>query len=111
MASDRLLPRTRRVVWDVLSRPAVSSAVPGSRVAGMVSVSETTGLSGASLVATLVLARSADTKPAVVGKRSFQGGCLCGINQVSGTFRPSRIIAQYAECFSIDWKVNGLLSR
>src|SRR5439155_3153869 len=27
MASDRLLPRTRRVVWDVLSRPAVSRTV------------------------------------------------------------------------------------
>ena len=27
-------------------------------------------------------------------KRSFSGGFLCGISQVSGTRRPSRIIAQ-----------------
>ena len=47
----------------------------------------------------------------VTHKRSFAGGCLCGISQVSGTFKPSRIIAQYAECFSIAWNVKGLLSR
>ncbi len=38
-------------------------------------------------------------------------GTLCGINQVSGTFSPRRSIAQYAECFSIDWNVNGLFKR
>jgi hypothetical protein len=30
---------------------------------------------------------------------------------VPGICSPSRIIAQYAECFSMDWNVNGLLSR
>ena len=45
------------------------------------------------------------------GKRGLSGGSLWGSSHVSGTFNPSRIIAQYAECFSIDWKVNGLLSR
>jgi hypothetical protein len=36
---------------------------------------------------------------------------LDGTSQVSGTLSPSRIMAQYAACFSIDWKVKGLLSR
>ncbi len=39
------------------------------------------------------------------------GGTLCGISHVSGTRMPSRISAQYAECFSIAWNVNGLFSR
>ena len=39
------------------------------------------------------------------------GGTLCGISHVSGTRIPSRISAQYAECFSIAWNVNGLFSR
>ena len=38
-------------------------------------------------------------------------GFLYGTRVVGGTLRPSRIIAQYALCFSIDWNVNGLLSR
>src|SRR4051795_5832271 len=44
-------------------------------------------------------------------KRGFVGGTLCGISHVSGTRMPSRISAQYAECFSIAWNVNGLFSR
>ena len=40
-----------------------------------------------------------------------RAGSLCGISHVSGTLRPSRIIAQYAECFSIAWNVNGLFRR
>jgi hypothetical protein len=36
---------------------------------------------------------------------------LYGTSTVSGTLMPSRISAQYAACFSMDWKVNGLLSR
>jgi hypothetical protein len=47
----------------------------------------------------------------MVWKRGFAGGSLCGISHVSGTFRPRRIIAQYAECFSIAWNVNGLFRR
>ena len=43
--------------------------------------------------------------------RVLSTGFLYGTRIVSGIFSPSRSIAQYAECFSIDWKVNGLLSR
>ncbi len=42
---------------------------------------------------------------------SWPGGFLYGTSTVSGTFMPSRIIAQYAACFSIDWNVNGEFSR
>ena len=42
---------------------------------------------------------------------SWSTGFLYGTSTVSGMSNPSRIIAQYAECFSIAWKVNGLLSR
>src|SRR5215471_270285 len=44
-------------------------------------------------------------------RRCIGAGSLCGTIHVSGTFSPRRIIAQYAECFSIAWNVNGLLSR
>ena len=44
-------------------------------------------------------------------RRAIGTGCLCGTIHVAGTFRPRRIMAQYAECFSIAWKVKGLLSR
>ncbi len=47
----------------------------------------------------------------VYAHRALSTGCLYGTSTVSGTFNPRRIIAQYAECFSIDWKENGLLSR
>ena len=50
-------------------------------------------------------------RSAVSWNRSLTGGTLCGISHVSGTRIPSRISAQYAECFSIAWNVNGLLSR
>ena len=50
-------------------------------------------------------------RSAVGSKRSFAGGTLCGISHVSGTRMPRRISAQYAECFSIAWNVNGLFSR
>ena len=46
-----------------------------------------------------------------VSKRRLRGGSLCGISHVAGTFSPSRIIAQYAACFSIAWNVNGLFRR
>ena len=42
---------------------------------------------------------------------ALSGGFLYGTSTVSGTLSPRRIIAQYAACFSIDWNVNGLLSR
>ena len=48
---------------------------------------------------------------AVKAYRAFSGGFLYGISTVSGTCRPSRSMAQYAACFSMLWKVNGLLSR
>ena len=38
-------------------------------------------------------------------------GFLYGTRTVSGTCMPSRISAQYAECFSIDWNVNGEFIR
>jgi hypothetical protein len=50
-------------------------------------------------------------RAAVYAHRALSTGCLYGTSTVSGTFSPSRIIAQYAACFSIDWNVNGLLSR
>ena len=43
--------------------------------------------------------------------RELSSGFLYGTSTVSGTLSPSRIIAQYAACFSIDWNVNGLFSR
>ena len=44
-------------------------------------------------------------------QRALSSGFFGGTSQVCGTFSPSRSIAQYAACFSIDWNVNGLLSR
>src|SRR6202011_6030360 len=44
-------------------------------------------------------------------KRGLSGGVLLGSIHVSGTFSPSRIIAQYAACFCMASNVNGLLSR
>jgi hypothetical protein len=34
-------------------------------------------------------------------------GSLCGTSTVRGTLIPSRMSAQYAACFSMDWNVNG----
>ena len=48
---------------------------------------------------------------AVYAHFSWSTGFLYGTSTVSGMSKPSRIIAQYAECFSIAWKVNGLLIR
>ncbi len=42
---------------------------------------------------------------------SLSTGFLYGTSTVVGMSNPSRMIAQYAECFSIAWKVNGLFSR
>ena len=44
-------------------------------------------------------------------QRALSSGCFGGTSQVSGTLSPSRSIAQYAACFSIDWNVNGLFNR
>ena len=48
---------------------------------------------------------------AVSAYRSFSGPTFIGSIHVSGMLNPSRIIAQYAVCFSIDWNVNGSFSR
>ena len=48
---------------------------------------------------------------AMYSKRGIGVGDLCGTIHVVGTLSPSRIIATYAECFSIAWNVNGLFSR
>ena len=48
---------------------------------------------------------------AVYAYFACSGGFLYGTSTVSGTRSPSRSIAQYAACFSMLWKVKGLLSR
>ena len=48
---------------------------------------------------------------AMYSNRGIGRGDLCGTIHVVGTFKPRRIIATYALCFSIAWNVNGLLRR
>ncbi len=50
-------------------------------------------------------------RSAVYAHFSWSTGFLYGTSHVSGMSKPRRIMAQYAECFSMAWKVNGLFSR